>query len=63
MLFQKASLIVVNSNHNSQAWNSKETWQGSAALKNGSQQGDHMGTRSPVDTPAFNMLELAREVM
>lgn len=43
--------------------NSDQTWQGSAALKNGSQREDHMGTRSPVDAPAFNMLELAQELM
>ncbi len=53
-----ASLMLGSSN-----CNSDQTWQGSAALKNGSQREDHMGTRSPVDAPAFNMLELAQELM
>lgn len=35
----------------------------SASLKNGSQREDRTGTRSPVDAPAFNMLELAQELM
>lgn len=54
--------VEVTSKCNNQGASRKKTLEGSAALKNGSKYVDHMGTRSPVDTQAFNMFELAHEL-